>query len=65
MKEKLVKPRILVCTPSNAAVNAVVDIPGLLEESFSSGTIAGLVGCVVAVVCNRIYYNKRASLFVN
>lgn len=47
------------------AVNAVVDVPGLLEESFSSGTIAGLAGCVVAVVCNRIYYNKRASLFVN
>lgn len=47
------------------AVNAVVDIPGLLEEAFSSGTIASLVGCAVAVVCNRIYYNKRASLFVN
>lgn len=32
MKEKLVKPRILVCTPSNAAVNAVVD--GIMQQGF-------------------------------
>lgn len=47
------------------AANAVVDIPGLLEESFSPSTIISFVGIIVAVVCNRIYYNKRASLFVN
>lgn len=47
------------------AASAVVDVPGLLEESLTPGTIGGIIGCVVAVACNRIYYNKRASLFVN
>lgn len=32
MKEQLVKPRILVCTPSNAAVNAVID--GIILNGF-------------------------------
>lgn len=36
MKEKLVKPRILVCTPSNAAVNTIVDnivLKGFVDNS--------------------------------
>ena len=36
MKEKLVKPRILVCTPSNAAVNTIIDniiLQGFIDNS--------------------------------
>lgn len=32
MKEKFVKPRILVCTPSNAAVNTIID--GIIADGF-------------------------------
>ena len=32
MKERLVKPRILVCTPSNAAVNTIID--GIMRRGF-------------------------------
>ena len=32
MKERLVKPRILVCTPSNAAVNTIID--GIMYNGF-------------------------------
>ena len=32
MKEKLTRPRILVCTPSNAAVNTIID--NIMEKGF-------------------------------
>lgn len=36
MKEKLTRPRLLVCTPSNAAVNTIVD--GIMKEGFVDNT---------------------------
>lgn len=36
MKEKLTRPRLLVCTPSNAAVNTIVD--GIMKDGFVDNT---------------------------
>lgn len=36
MKEKLTRPRLLVCTPSNAAVNTIVD--GIMRDGFVDNT---------------------------
>ena len=51
--ERITRP-VLACNAMNVELSAV-----------SSDLVGSMIGSVLMVVINRVYYNKRMELFVN